>query len=63
MIRNNVTLYCIISILLFSGVFLLIKSMMSASSENNWALSLALTSTALANFLILYVNKKRKDNS
>ena len=63
MIRNNVTLYCIISILLFSGVFFLIKSVMSASSQNNWALSLALFSTALANFLILYVNKTRKDNS
>ena len=63
MIRNNVTLYFIISILLFSGVFLLIKSMTSSSCENNWALSLALFSTALANFLILYVNKKRKDNS
>ena len=63
MIRNNVTLYCIISILLFSGVFLLIKSMMSASSENIWALCLTLFSTALDNFIILYVNKKRKDNS
>ena len=63
MIRNNVTLYSIISILLFSGVFFLIKSMMSASSGNNWALSLALFSTALASFLIMYVNKKRKDNS
>ena len=63
MLCNNVRLYCIISILLVSGVFLLIKSVTSAASENNWALSLALSWTAVDNFLILYVNKKRKDNS
>ena len=60
--KTNIILFVVAMVLLCAGVYFLVRSMMRSSAENNDHLTLSLACIAVANGLIVWRNRRVKQD-